>query len=92
MLIGEGKIRDAKLLRNLDAIADYEDQANKILDMINLMGETSQIHSQQEREMFQGRIKGASAVVVDLTEKLERYLPEVIIDIAKHINCIHSSR
>ncbi len=91
-LIGAGKIQDATLLRNLDAIADDENQTNRILDVIGLMAETSQIASQQEREMFERRIRGASVIAVNLVEKLEKYLPEVIAHIDKHIADVNSDK
>ncbi len=85
-LITEGLIQDVTLLRNLDAIADNESQVNRVLDLISLMGETSQIGSQQEREMFERRIIGESLIIINLNDQVEKYLPKVIKDLEIHIS------
>jgi len=87
-LIAEGVIKNNTLLRNLDAIADNQNQVNRILDLISLMAQTSQIGSQEEREMFARRITEASKTAVDLNKQIEIYLPKVIADLNKHIKKI----
>lgn len=83
-LIAEGAILNIILLRNLDAIADNENQVNRILDIIALMADTSQIGSAEEKQMFENRIKTAYATIVNLNGKIEKYLPRVISDLKNH--------
>lgn len=85
-LIGDGKIRDSDLLRNLDAIADSQNQVNRVLDIIDLMAHTSQINSNEEREMFLRRIKSSYEIVIYLNNQIKEYLPKVIDDLKIHID------
>jgi hypothetical protein len=91
-LIGEGKIRDAALLRDLDVIADDENQVNRILDVVVQMGETAQINSPQDRKTVESRIQTASKLAVDLSDQLEKGLPKVIGDIDAHVSNVNSER
>lgn len=91
-LIGEGKIRNQDLLRDLDAIADDENQANRVLDAISMMGEMSQVGSVAERDMFMSRIKTASEVAVNLTDSLAKFLPVVIQRVDKHIDEVNTGK
>ena len=73
-LIAEGSILNGILLRNLDAVVDNENQINRILDVITLMADTSQIGSAEEKQMFEKRIKDAYASIFMLNEKIEKYM------------------
>ena len=84
-LISEGAIQNDTLLRNLDAIADNQNQVNRILDLITLMGQTSQISSQEERELFTRRITDASQTAMGLNDQIRQYMPKVINDLELHI-------
>lgn len=84
-LIAEGTILNITLLRNLDAIADNENQVNRILDIVALMADTSQIGSVEERQMFENRIKTAYVTIMNLNGEIEKYLPRVISDLKNHI-------
>lgn len=87
-LISDGMIEDPTLLRNLDAIAEDQNQANRIMDLIALMAETSQIGSAEERLMFERRIKTASITIIKFGDKQKKYLPLVIKDLQSHIERI----
>jgi uncharacterized membrane protein len=89
-LIVEGLIQDRALLRNIDAISDNQNQVNRLLDLITLMTQTSQIGSQAEREMFQQRITDASLTLLSLNDQILQYMPKVITDLDAHINQLKS--
>lgn len=91
-LITEGAILNITLLRNLDAIADNENQVNRILDMVALMADTSQIGFVEERQMFENRIKTAYATIMNLNREIEKYLPRVISDLKNYIGEIKSKK
>ncbi len=85
-LIAEGIIKNDLLLRNLDAIADNFNQVNRIEDLISLMGTTTQISFQVDREIYSRRIKDISKSSINLNDQIHQYLPKVISDLETHIS------
>ena len=49
------------------------------------MGQTSQISSQEERELFTRRITDASQTAMGLNDQIRQYMPKVINDLELHI-------
>jgi hypothetical protein len=91
-LLSIGTIQDLTLLRNLDAIADKENQINRILDSISLISSLSRTISIEENVLFKNRIKIAQNTILGLNEKLEKYFPKVINDLKNHMEEIDNKK
>jgi hypothetical protein len=53
-LISDGMIEDPVLLRNLDAIAEDQNQANRIMDLISLMAQHHRLVPQKNDQCLRG--------------------------------------